>query len=376
MKRTIGLILCLLVLTASLTGCGQKTPPQEEKLVPVEITKSSTADLTHTLSATGEIIAAADVNVMPKVTGRVEKVLVKVGDKVRQGQALLQLEGNETRHALEQAEAGLELAQANWERARQALKDAEINFERSKILYDAQAIAKSQLEQAESALVTAQSNLKVAAAQLKQAQATLHTTQDNYNNASLTSPIDGVVAGIHVDPGDTVTPQAPAVTVVQLANPKVKVYVSENVVSSVKVGATVPVAINALHKTVNGTVLSVAPRADAATRAFAVEIQLPNEQGEIKPGMVARLNLSTGTSAGVLALPVDAVMEREGRYYVFIVEDGKAKEISVQVGVTSGDLVEIKNGLKVGQTVIVKGNRLVADGQRVKVVKELGGAAR
>ncbi|MCL6561149.1 MAG: efflux RND transporter periplasmic adaptor subunit, partial [Firmicutes bacterium] len=348
----------------------------EEKLVPVEITKASTADLTHTLSATGEIIAAADVNVMPKVTGRVEKVLVKVGDKVRQGQALLQLEGNETRHALEQAEAGLELAQANWERARQALKDAEINFERSKILYDAQAIAKSQLEQAESALVTAQSNLKVAAAQLKQAQATLHTTQDNYNNASLTSPIDGVVAGIHVDPGDTVTPQAPAVTVVQLANPKVKVYVSENVVSSVKLGATVPVAINALHKTVNGTVLSVAPRADAATRAFAVEIQLPNEQGEIKPGMVARLNLSTGTSAGVLALPVDAVLEREGRYYVFIVEDGKAKEISVQVGVTSGDLVEIKNGLKIGQTVIVKGNRLVADGQKVKVVKELGGAAR
>lgn len=376
MKRILSVICLLLVITLSLSGCSEKPKPQEEKLVPVETIKVSANDLAHTLNATGEIMAGADVNVMPKVTGRVQKVVVKVGDKVQKGQVLLQLEGNDARNALDQAEAGLELAQANLDRSRQALKDAQINHERNKALYDAQAISKSQFEQAESSLVTAQSNLKVSEAQLKQAQATLNITRENYNNAAISSPIDGVVAAVQVDPGEMVNPQAPVATVVQMDTTKVKVNVSENVVDSIKQGTKVPVTINALEKTVNGTVLSVAPKADPATRAFAVEIQLPNEKDEIKPGMVARLNLSTGTSTGVLALPVDAVLERDGQYSVFIVEEGKAKEVFVKVGVTSGDLTEIKSGLQAGQTVIVKGNRLVADGQKVKVVKELGGAAK
>ncbi|MEG6512744.1 efflux RND transporter periplasmic adaptor subunit [Desulforamulus ruminis] len=373
MLYVVGLFV---VLAISLTGCGEKPKAQEEKLVPVETIKISTTDLTHTLNATGEVAAGADVNVMPKVTGRVEQVPVKVGDTVHKGQVLIQLEGNDARNALDQAEAGLALAQANLEHAQQALKDAQINFERKTSLYEAQAISKLEFEQAESGLVTAQTNLKVSEAQVRQAQATLNTTQDNYNNATIVSPIDGVVAAVNVDPGEMVSPQASPITVVQMGTTKVKVNVSENVVDAIKADSKVPVTIKALNKTVNGTVLSVSPKADPATRAFVVEIQLPNEKGEIKPGMVARLNLSTGTSSGVLALPVDAVLEKDGQYSVFIVEDGKAKEVSVKVGVTSGESIEITSGLKQGQTVIVTGNRLVGEGQKVKVVKELGGASK
>lgn len=377
MKKIISTVSLLLLFAVVMTGCGKEAPKvQEEKLVPVETTKISTRDLTHSLSTTGEIIAGADVNVMPKVAGRVQNVVVKVGDKVRKGQVLFQLEGNDAQNALAQAEAGLALAQANLERAQQGLKDAQINFDRNKELYAAQAISTAQFEQAESGLVTAQTSLKVSEAQVKQAQASLNTTSDNYNNATVVSPINGVVAVINVDPGEMVSPQVSAVTVVQMDTTKVKVNVSENVVDSIKTGTKVPVTINAINKTVTGTVLSVAPKADPATRAFAVEVQLPNEKGDIKPGMVARLNLSTGTSTGVLALPTDAVLERDGQYTVFIVEDGKAQEISVKVGTTSGELTEITSGLKEGQTVIVTGNRLVGDGQKIKVVKELGGATK
>ncbi|GAB6179526.1 efflux RND transporter periplasmic adaptor subunit [Desulfotomaculum defluvii] len=377
MKRIISTVSLLLILAVFMTGCGKEAPKaQEEKLVPVETTKISTKDLNHTLNTTGEVIAGADVNVMPKVSGRVQRVMVNVGDKVHNGQVLLQLEGNDAQNALSQAEAGLALAQANLERAQQGLKDAQINFDRNKELYTAQAISQAQYEQAESGLVTAQTNVKVSEAQVKQAQATLNTTQDNYNNATVISPIDGVVAAVNVDPGEMVSPQVSPITVVQMASTKIKVNVSENVVASIKTGTKVPVTINALNNTVTGTVLSVAPKADPDTRAFAVEIQLPNEKGDIKPGMVARLNLSTGTSKAVLALPIDAVLERDGQYSVFIVEDGKAKEVSVKVGATSGELTEIKSGLKEGQTVIVTGNRLVGEGQKVKVVKELGGAAK
>ncbi|ACV62778.1 efflux transporter, RND family, MFP subunit [Desulfofarcimen acetoxidans DSM 771] len=377
MKRVISLAAVLLLVTFIASGCGQKEKvSQEEKLVPVETLKISSTALTPTLNTTGEIIAGADVNVMPKVTGRVQQVMVKVGDTVHKGQTLLQLEENDAKNSLDQAGAGLDLAQANLERAQQALKDAQVNFERNKSLYEAQAISKSQYEQAESGLVTAQSNLNVSQAQLKQAQATLNSAQDNHNNFTLTSPIDGVVAAVNVDSGEITSPQASPITVVQINSTKVKVNVSENVVDSIKVGSKVPVTINAINKTINGNVLSVAPKADPATRAFTVEIQLPNDKGEIKPGMVAKLNLSTGSSAAVLALPLDAVLEKDGQYTVFIVENGKAKEVSVKVGITSGELIEIKSGVKEGQTVVVTGNRLVANGQKVKVVKEIGGAAK
>lgn len=376
MKRILYIVSLLLALILSLSGCSEKPTAQEEKLVPVETIKVSRTDLKHTLNTTGEIIAGADVNVMPKVSGRVQKVMVKVGDEVHQGQVLLQLEGNDARNALDQTEASLELALANLEQSQQGLKDAQINYERNKELFDAQAISKAAFEQAESGLVTAKTNVKVSEAQLKQAQANLNTTRDNYNNATIASPIDGVVASLNVDPGEMVNPQISPVTVVEMRTTKVKVNVSENVVDSIKAGTKVPVTINAMNKTVDGTVLTVAPKADPNTRAFAVEIQLPNEKAEIKPGMVAKLDLSTGTSSGVLVLPVDAVLERDGQYSVFIVEGGKAKEVSIKVGVTAGDLTEIKSGLKEGQTVIVTGNRLVGDGQKVKVVKDMGGVSK
>lgn len=377
MKKLISTVSLLLLLAMMMTGCGKEEPQvQEEKPIPVETTIISTDDLTHSLSTTGEIIAGADINVMPKVSGRVENVVVKVGDNVHKGQVLFQLEGNDAQNALAQAEASLALAQANLERAQQGLKDAQINFDRSKELHAAQAISTVQFEQAESGLVTAQTSFKVSEAQVNQAQAALNITRDNYNNATVVSPINGVVAAVNVDPGTMVSPQISTVTVVQIDTTKVKVNISENVVDAIKTGTKVPVTINAINKTVTGIVLSVAPKADPATRAFAVEVQLPNEKGDIKPGMVARLNLSTGTSTNVLVLPIDAVLERDGQYTVFVVEDGKAKEISVKVGVTSGELTEIQSGLKKGQTVIVTGNRLVSEGQKVKVVKELGGASK
>ncbi|WP_003542335.1 efflux RND transporter periplasmic adaptor subunit [Desulfotomaculum nigrificans] len=376
MKRVAGLSILLFLLVFSLVGCGAKPQQAEEKLVPVEITKAVRTNLTHILGTTGEIQAASDVAVAPKISGRVAAVHVKVGDHVSKGQVLFTLEATDLSNALRQAEAALAVNQANLEKAQRALTDAQLNYDRSKTLFDAQAISKVEFEQAESGLISAQAGLKMAQAQLQQSQVAISTARDNLSNATVTSPISGVVAAVNIDVGEMASPQVTSVTVVQLDSTKVKVNVSENVIDSIKTGTGVPVTIDALNKTITGTILSVSPKADPTTHAFAVEIELPNKQGEIKAGMVARLNLSTGTSQGVLAVPTDAVIERDGQYTLFLLENGRAKEVSVKVGVTSGDLTEIKAGLKEGQTVIVKGNRLVADGQKVKVVKELGGAAK
>lgn len=375
MKRLISLVI-LLLLVALLGGCGKKTVTQEEEaLVPVEITTTQVADLAHTLNTTGEIVAGAEVTVAPKVTGRVAALHVKVGDKVSRGQVLFELDATESRNAKTLSEAGVGVARAGLNKAKQAVTDAELNYNRTKALYDSQAVSKAQFDQAESALSNARIGVQLAEEQLVQAEATLQNAQENYNNFTVTSPLSGLVASVNIENGELASPQATALTVVQLDNVKVKLNLSENVIVSVKQGTEVPVTINSLNKTLKGTVASVGPKADPTTRAFPVEIRLNNEQGEIKAGMVAVLNLETGVSQGTIAIPADALLERNGQYWVFVVEDGKAKEITVKKGITSDQLVEIKEGLQQGQDVIVSGNHLVADGQKVRVVNSQGGAS-
>jgi HlyD family secretion protein len=375
LKRFISLALVLLFV-ALIGGCGKKTVTQEEEvLVPVEIAKTQLADLTHTLNTTGEIIPFAEVAVAPKVSGRVAAIHVKVGDRVSRGQVLLELDATEARNAKTMAEAGVGVARANLNKAKQGLADAELDYNRTKALYDSQAVAKAQFEQAESMLNNARIGVELAGEQLKQAEATLQNAEETYNNFTVTSPLSGLVATVNIENGELAGPQATALTVVELATVKVKVNLSENAVVSIKKGAEVPVTINSLNKTLTGTVASVAPKADPATRAFPVEIHLNNKDGDLKAGMVAVLDLQTGLSQGTVTVPVDALLERDGQYWVYVLEDGKAKEVTVKKGITDGQLVEITEGLQEGQDVIVSGNHLVTDGQRVKVVDSQGGAS-
>ncbi|MGI5940871.1 MAG: efflux RND transporter periplasmic adaptor subunit [Pelotomaculaceae bacterium] len=375
MKRFISLALVLLFV-ALIGGCGKKTVTQEEEvLVPVEIAKTRLADLAHTLNTTGEIIPFAEVAVAPKVSGRVAVIHVKVGDRVSRGQVLLELDATEARNAKTMAEAGVGVARANLNKAKQGLADAELDYNRTKALYDSQAVSKAQFEQAESMLNNARIGVELAGEQLKQAEATLQNAEETYNNFTVTSPLSGLVATVNIENGELAGPQATALTVVELATVKVKVNLSENAVVSIKKGAEVPVTINSLNKTLTGTVASVAPKADPATRAFPVEIHLNNKDGDLKAGMVAVLDLQTGLSQGTVTVPVDALLERDGQYWVYVLEDGKAKEVTVKKGITDGQLVEITEGLQEGQDVIVSGNHLVTDGQRVKVVDSQGGAS-
>lgn len=375
LKRFISLALVLLFV-ALIGGCGKKTVTQEEEvLVPVEIAKTRLADLAHTLNTTGEIIPFAEVAVAPKVSGRVAVIHVKVGDRVSRGQVLLELDATEARNAKTMAEAGVGVARANLNKAKQGLADAELDYNRTKALYDSQAVSKAQFEQAESMLNNARIGVELAGEQLKQAEATLQNAEETYNNFTVTSPLSGLVATVNIENGELAGPQATALTVVELATVKVKVNLSENAVVSIKKGAEVPVTINSLNKTLTGTVASVAPKADPATRAFPVEIHLNNKDGDLKAGMVAVLDLQTGLSQGTVTVPVDALLERDGQYWVYVLEDGKAKEVTVKKGITDGQLVEITEGLQEGQDVIVSGNHLVTDGQRVKVVDSQGGAS-
>lgn len=365
--------IILLALIMAMSGCGKKAPPVEEYLPPVETATATVSDLSHFLNTTGEVVASEEAAIAPKVTGRVSTVKVAVGDRVSKGQVLLVLEASESHNAVTQSEAAMGIARVNVLKARQTVADAEKSHQRVDALYQAQAVSKAQWEESESALGSARYSLQLAEEQLRQSEALLASARENYSNFSVTSPISGHIAAINVHSGELASPQMTAVTVVNMDKVKVKVNVSENAISFVKSGATVPVSIDVLKKTVSGDVASVGPQSDPSTRAFPVEIMLDNKNDEIRPGMVASLKLPVGMSKGAVSLPADAAIEREGIYYVFVLENNTAREKQVKTGIITDQLVEIKEGVSKGQTVIVNGNRLVTDGQKVKVVHPSGG---
>lgn len=375
MKRIIWLVI-LFMFAALMVGCREKTStPPEEVLVPVETIRVGVADLPHHINTSGEIMAGAKATVAPKVSARIAAVQVQMGDKVSKGQVLFELEATDARHAISMSEAGVGVARAGVNKAGQAVADAELNYERSKTLYEGQAISKAQFDQAESTLNHAVYSAQLAKEQLAQAEAALQNAQENLNNFVVTAPISGLVAAVNIENGEMAGPQTTAITLVNLDPVKVKVNLSENVISAIRPGVEIPVEISALNKTVTGTVAAIAPQADPATRAFPVEICLNNKEGDIKAGMVASLRLETGISQGAVAVPADAVLERDGQYSVFLLIDGMAKETPVKTGISSGQLTEIKEGVQKGQEVIVSGNRLVTDGQKVKVVNGQGGGS-
>lgn len=354
-KKLLTLLLVALLLL--LVGCGKKEQPQpEEKLVPVEVAAVQKGDLTQDLTVTGEIEAGTEVNILPKISGRVAAVHVQAGQLVSAGTVLLELEGTQARNNLLSSQAAVEMQRAN-------LEAAQKSYDRTKRLLEEGAVSQVQFEQVET-------QLKLAQAQYNQAVAGLEIAQDNYQEVLVTSPISGKVAYIDAEVGELVGMQSPVAGVVDLSTAVVKVNISENVVKTLTVGQQVDVQINALNKTVPGQIKSIAPKIDTRTKAFPVEIQIANPNGEILAGMVAKITLATGQVKDALIIPAKAVLDHNGNKKVYVVENGVAREREVKIGISSRDSVEIIEGLKENEKVIVSGNRLVGEGQKVKIVND------
>ena len=374
MKRAWVLTMVLL-LSFLLPGCSK--PPMSEaeaSATPVEVIKVTKSDLQMNYNTSGQIEGSAEATISSKVSGRVTAVKVKMGDHVKKGQVLFQIDAKDASNDLVQSKASLSIAEASYDLAAQALKDAQKSYDRSKALFDSQIISQSEMENAESALVNAKLSLKQAQKQVEQAKINVSSSQADLADYSVSSPVNGLVGEISVDVGEMVSSQADVGTVINIDTVKVTTSVPESVVNRLELDTKVPVEISSLDKSVEGTVAAIAPLTDSQTMGYKVEVKIANPSGEIKPGMSAKINLFTGTLKNVITLPVDAIIEKDGQNVVYIVEDNKAKEIFVEVGVSNDTDVEITEGLEVNQLVVVEGNGLLSDGQSVKVVTGREGA--
>ena len=244
----------------------------------------------------------------------------------------------EDREIVEQvraAEASQEVAKATIRQRDADLKVAELNFERSKNLFSRQLLAKQALDDAESRYMASVAQLDLSKAQLSQNDARLQELQINLQNTTVTSPVDGFVGKRNVDPGAMVNTNTAIASVVDISRLRLVVNVVEKDLRMVNAGDIADVEVDAYPgEKFSGRIARVAPVLDPATRTASMEVEIPNGDNRLKPGMYARINLTVEERKGTLVAPKNAVIDFENKRGVWMPNDEKrAAFVPVTLGI-------------------------------------------
>ncbi len=314
----------------------EKAPPA----VKVSVRTIQPRAMRDVLRLPGETEARHDVTLAADADGPVEWIGPREGDRVTEGLLIATVDTATTKAVLDRLEAAYEMAKDKAER-REALHKQEI-------------VPKETLEEAETARLRAMFNLREARTQ--------------YERGFLYAPIDGVVNRRFVDPGEFVNRGAAVVEIVDVDRIRINVNVPEMDVRFLKKWHTVPVTVDAYPgETWEGIIDFVAFKADPGSKTFKVRVVVDNEDGRIRPGMVAHVSFLRRLISNALAVPLASILDRGGERYIFIEKDGIAHERAVKIGVIEREVAQIVEGLEPGENLIVVGHHEVEQGTRVTV---------
>jgi HlyD family secretion protein len=332
----------------------------------VELAKASMASLDAEIMVVGNLIGETTVAVAPRTAGRLEEIYVRLGDRVNRGQRIAKIEDYEIVEQVKQAEAAQEVSLATIRQREADLKLAETNVERSRSLYEKKLLPKQTLDDNEARYLASIAQVDLARAQTTQSKARLDELRINLANTVITSPVTGFVARRAVDPGAFVSQSVPVADVVDITLVRLVANVVEKDLKQLESGNSANVQVDAFPgETFAGRIARVSPVLDPATRTAPIEIEIPNPTFRLKPGMYARVGITTQTRKNALVLPANSVVDLGGRRGVFQLQNNVAVFRTVQVGTEKGDIVEILAGLKEGEEVISTGAGALRDGDRV-----------
>jgi RND family efflux transporter MFP subunit len=325
--------------------------------ITVQMAEVTKGDISASMTVVGNLVGEQTVDVVPRVGGRLVSVNVQLGDRVRRNQLLAKIEDFEIVEQVKQAEASLEVARATIRQREADLKVAELNFERSKNLFGRQLLAKQALDDAESRYLSAQAQIDLSKAQAIQTSARLEELQINLANTRITSPVDGYVGRRNADPGAWVSQQAPVVSVVDIARLRLIANVVEKDLRLVNVGDPASVEVDAFPgEHFKGRIARVAPVLDPATRTAPMEVEIPNSDNRLKPGMYARVLLRIEDRKDTMLVPKVAVVDFEGKRGVWVPEgENKARFVEAKLGLEDAERIEILAGLNLGDRIVTDG---------------------
>jgi RND family efflux transporter MFP subunit len=343
----------------------------------VELGKVYRAAIDEEIQVVGNLIGDATVSVAPRAAGRLQDISVRLGDRVAMGQRIAKIEDYELLEQVKQAEAAQEVSQATIRQREAELKLAETNAERSRNLFQRQLLPKQTLDDTDGRYQAAVAQLDLARAQFSQSKARLEELKITLANTIISSPVNGFVARRAVDPGAWVSQNAPVVDVVDITRVRLVANIVEKDLKQLHSGNATLAQVDAFPgETFKGRIARVSPVVDPTTRTTSIEIEIPNGDFRLKPGMYARVGISTGTKKDALVVPSNAVVDLGGRRGVFIPQNDTAIFRIVQVGIEQPKIVEVLGGLNENEQVITTGSAALRDGDRIVMPGRGGGEDR
>jgi HlyD family secretion protein len=336
----------------------------------VELASVKRADMAVQMMVVGNLIGALTVDTVPKVSGRLDVVAVRMGDRVSRGQTLAKIEDSELREQIKQAEASFQVSAATIRQRDADLRLAQTNLDRSRNLFDRQLIPKQTFDDTDARYQAALAQLDLARAQHAQAQARLDELKINLSNTSITSPVNGFVSKRTLDPGAWVTPNTAFLSVVDITVVRLVANVVERDLRRISAGQTADVEVDAFPgEKFKGRVANVAPVLDPSTRTAQIEIEIPNPQFRLKPGMYARVHFTVEQRENALVVPTNSVVDYQGQRGVFQADKGEQGDVArfkpIGVGMVDELHAEVTSGLGEGEPIISTGAAALREGDRI-----------
>lgn len=392
-----------------LVACSREKPArastgasgQAEKVIPITAAPVVAEDVQRSVEMVGTLLAQDEVTVSNENPGTVARIMVDLGDRVRKGDFLLLLDQREAKLEVERAEASLAAARkaldrdlavvewnrANIDRARSVQEDARINARRYQELYAEGAVSASQRDSAQTAADVAAASLRAAEVELErdreaarnaeanveQAKAAVELARKRLADTEVRAPMAGAVKKRLVALGESFKEKTPLFILVSTDPLKMAGTVPERFAPEIRPGQPVQVRVEAFaDRTFPGRVTRVSPAVDAETRSLALEAEVPNREGLLRPGFFAKAAILTRVDPGVPFAPEEAIFFFVGITKVFVVRDGTVEERQTRTGLRRDGKVELLEGVRPGELVATSSLNLLSSGVRVSVARAAG----
>ena len=342
MRKFVNSLLVICAVTAVSCGSSDKSAKSSEAaaevvLPKVEVTTVTSRDVVQQVVFTGNVEAEVVNNIAPQQPRRIKEIRFDVGDHVRKGETLVSLENS----ALVQSKAQMD--------------NAKIEYDRTDELYRIGGASKSAWD-----------------ARRLQYEVAKATYENLLENTTLVAPISGIVTARNYDNGDMAA-GLPVLVIEQIRPVKIMINISENLFARVRKGMKVDVNFEAYGDEVfAGSISRIYPTINNATRTFAAEVTIPNNDERVRPGMFARVTLPYGKQNRVVTpdRSVNKLMGSGDRYVYVLEADGTVRYSKIELGRRLGSEWEILSGLESGETVVVKGVNALTNGCKVEVVNK------
>jgi len=341
----------------------------QSRTVPVEIARVEVSTIRDVGSFTGTLLAHSQFVIAPKIAGRLERLHVNIGDEVKRDQLIAELDAEEYVQQVEQSRAELDVTKASVAERQSALEVATREFERAQSLRQQQIASESELDEAQANFKAAEANYSVALAQVEQKEAALKGAEVRLSYTSIKASWEGgdntrVVGERFADEGAMLRANDPIVSILEIDSLTALLYVSERDYSKIQIGQETTVSADAFPSTdFSGRVVRVAPVLKETSRQARVEVEIPNPEHLLKPGMFVRTRIEFAEHTGVRLVPLSALTRREGRQGVFLadLEQMTAHFVSVSTGIVDVERAEVLEPALDGY-VVVLGQHLLEDG--------------